>query len=85
MLQLEFSSDDREAQDSVPPVPSPSTLGAFAAPFFDQAGFSDVVVVCQNKTFRCHKIILAGRSDVFKVMLSSKNYLTLLSKSILKA
>ena len=31
--------------------------------------FSDVTIVCQGEKFGCHKLILAARSPVFKIML----------------
>jgi hypothetical protein len=35
---------------------------------FTSGKFSDVKIVCGNKTFLCHKNILASRSDVFAAM-----------------
>jgi hypothetical protein len=36
--------------------------------------FSDFKIVCGDKTFSCHKCIVAGRSDVLKTMLMSDNW-----------
>jgi len=33
--------------------------------------YSDITVTCGNKEFKCHKIILTSRSQVFKTMLES--------------
>ncbi|CAM9969647.1 unnamed protein product, partial [Heterosigma akashiwo] len=35
---------------------------------FESAELSDVSLVCQDTTFRCHKFILSARSPVFKAM-----------------
>jgi len=39
--------------------------------FLDNKDFSDVVVQCGDKSFDCHKVILASHSPVFKAMLTS--------------
>ena len=33
--------------------------------------FSDVKIICNGKTFPCHKVILSIQSEVFKSMLSN--------------
>ena len=33
--------------------------------------FSDVKILCNGKTFPCHKVILSNQSEVFKSMLSN--------------
>jgi len=43
---------------------------AKAASFEPDSKFSDITLVCGNRTFACHKVILASRSDVFDAMLS---------------
>ena len=35
---------------------------------------SDIQVVCQGQGFKCHKVLLATRSDVFKAMLFDGNF-----------
>merc|ERR1719481_303442 len=35
---------------------------------FTSNEYADVTIVCDDKTFKCHKIILASRSPVFKTM-----------------
>jgi hypothetical protein len=49
-----------------------SSLGKFLAPLLNDVLFIDVNVVCQDKVFSAHKIILAGRSEVFKTMLAGQ-------------
>merc|ERR1712029_263438 len=39
--------------------------------FLNNKDFSDVVVKCGDKSFDCHKVILASHSPVFKAMLTS--------------
>ena len=56
-----------------PPPPekhSKTVLGDFAYMFADQA-FLDFEIVCQEKSFPCHKAVLAARSEVFKKMLNT--------------
>jgi hypothetical protein len=36
---------------------------------FSEAELTDVEIICGDQTFRCHKLILALKSDVFKAML----------------
>lgn len=43
---------------------------ASAASFLPDARFSDVTLVCGNRSFACHKVILSARSDVFSAMFS---------------
>jgi hypothetical protein len=49
-----------------------TSAAAFASPFLNDQTLSDVVVVCGNRTLHCHKIILAGRSEVFNRMLTGE-------------
>jgi hypothetical protein len=37
-------------------------------PFYE-VEFNDVEIICENQTFKCHKFMLALKSDVFKAML----------------
>jgi len=39
--------------------------------FLNNKDFSDVVIQCGDKSFDCHKVILASHSPVFKAMLTS--------------
>ena len=36
-------------------------------------GLSDVTIYCEDKIFKCHKVILGGQSKVFKNMLFDSN------------
>ena len=47
-----------------------TVLSDFAQMLADQA-FSDFEIVCQDKSFPCHKAVLAARSEVFKTMLNN--------------
>jgi len=38
---------------------------------FQRKDFADVIVMCGNKKFECHKVILSSRSPVFKAILTS--------------
>ncbi len=46
-----------------------SSLGA-ACLSPDYADMADVTLICESRTFPCHKVILSTRSDVFKAMFS---------------
>lgn len=45
-----------------------SRLSVDISSIFEQSKFSDCVVACEGREFRCHKNILAGRSTVFDAM-----------------
>jgi len=45
-----------------------SRLAQDISSIFEQSKFSDCVVACEGREFRCHKNILAGRSTVFDAM-----------------
>ena len=63
---------------SVTSKPAPGRLGRATEPLsrlsldissiFEHSKFSDCVVACEGREFRCHKNILAGRSTVFDAM-----------------
>jgi speckle-type POZ protein len=42
----------------------------FGSSLLDDSDFSDAVILCQNREFPVHKVILAGRSEVLKRMLA---------------
>jgi hypothetical protein len=44
------------------------------AALLNDKSFSDFKIVCGDKTFDCHKCILANQSDVLKTMLLSKDW-----------
>ena len=69
-VQICESSD--ATYDTIPPPEkrSKTVLVDFAQMYEDQA-FSDFEIVCQEKSFPCHKNVLAARSEVFKKMLNT--------------
>ena len=44
------------------------------ADLLNDTSFSDFKIVCGDKTFNCHKCVLANQSDVLKTMLLSKDW-----------
>jgi hypothetical protein len=56
------------------PTSFPLTLGKrVSEKLFLQDEFSDVKILCEDKIFPCHKVILCSQSEVFKSMLSNTN------------
>ena len=52
----------------------PLTLGKrVSEKLFLQDELSDVKILCEDKIFPCHKVILCSQSEVFKSMLSNTN------------
>ena len=41
--------------------------------YLNDDGLSDVTIYCEDKIFKCHKLILSGQSKVFKNMLFDSN------------
>ena len=41
--------------------------------YLNDDGLSDVTIYCEDKIFKCHKVILGGQSKVFKNMLFDSN------------
>ncbi len=39
----------------------------------EKGNFSDVRIICRGKSFDCHKVVLAARSDVFRTMFADKD------------
>ena len=52
------------------PKPKPKLLGSL---MFNAMEFVDFKIICGDKTFECHRNVLACQSDVFKAMLLNKN------------
>jgi hypothetical protein len=53
-------------------VPNDLNSSITAIPkLFSEGEYSDVKIICKDQTFRCHKVILALQSDVFKAMLDT--------------
>ena len=45
----------------------------FAGQLYDEKEFVDVKIVCNEKTFACHKAVLACKSEVFKTIIRNKS------------
>jgi hypothetical protein len=41
---------------------------------FSEVEFNDAEIICENQTFKCHKSMLALKSDVFKAMLMTTEF-----------
>jgi len=50
---------------------SSNSLNLDMCSFFESGKFSDCIVTCGDEEFKCHKVILAGRSSVFNAMFSN--------------
>lgn len=50
-----------------------SSLGDALGETLESNDFSDVVLLCEDEKFPCHKVILASRSKVFAAMFSHKD------------
>jgi speckle-type POZ protein len=46
-----------------------NSLNTAMSKLFSEAELTDVEIICGDQTFKCHKLILALKSDVFKAML----------------
>ena len=53
-------------------VSSPKAKSMYEKLFLD-AEFSDVKIICEGKTFHCHKNVLSCQSSVFKTMLNDSD------------
>ena len=47
-------------------------LETFAGKLYAEKDFTDVKIVCNQKTFACHKAVLSCQSKVFKTMIRNK-------------
>ena len=48
-------------------------LNNFAGKLYAENEFVDVKIVCNEKTFACHKAVLGCQSEVFKTMIRNKS------------
>ena len=48
-------------------------LDTFAGKLYAEKDFADVKIVCNEKTFACHKAVLSCQSEVFKTMIRNKS------------
>jgi len=67
-LQIIFCIDVYEVR---PEFDLPATENSIIGSLFDTGLMSDVDICCSDKTFQCHKCILAMHSKVFERMLNS--------------
>lgn len=49
--------------------PAPAKVGQDLFKAFESQDFCDFEIVCNDKVIKCHKVVLASRSPVFKAML----------------
>ena len=68
-----FKGKKKPRLDFSPPPEHNVKLGDQLSEAFSGGQFSDVTLVCEEKMFPCHKVILSARSDVFKAMFSHEN------------
>lgn len=57
-------------------------MESVASSFQPDALFSDVTLLCRDRSFACHKVVLAARSDVFRAMLSHEDMEEALTKKV---
>lgn len=55
--------------DEAPEVPSKERVGLDLYTSFEQQEFTDFEIVCEDRNLRCHRVVLAARSPVFRAML----------------
>ena len=48
-------------------------LDTFAGKLYVEKDFADVKIVCNEKTFACHKAVLGCQSEVLKTMIKNKS------------
>jgi hypothetical protein len=41
----------------------------------EDPSFSDLILVCQGKEIKAHRLMLAARSEVFKTMLTNEEFI----------
>ena len=52
-------------------MPEKVSDAPYLSAMFDSGEFTDCKIECGEREFNCHKMVLAGRSDVLKAMLES--------------
>ena len=68
--KIEFEMHYKESAEKA--RPSPLSLGKkLSENLFLNSEFSDVKILCEDKIFYCHKVILSSQSEVFKSMLTN--------------
>jgi len=62
---INMNLEETKAQE----VPNTAKVGDDLFKFFESQEFCDFDIVCDDKVIKCHKVVLASRSPVFKAML----------------
>ena len=55
----------------------------FAEKLYGEKEFSDVKIVCEDKHFDCHKVVLSSQSEVFKTMFKNKSMIEEQSEGVM--
>ena len=56
----------------------------FAEKLYGEKEFADVKIVCNDKHFDCHKVVLSSQSEVFKTMFKNKSLIEKQSEGVMK-
>ena len=56
----------------------------FAEKLYGEKEFSDVKIICDDKHFDCHKVVLSSQSEVFKTMFKNKSLIEKQSEGMMK-
>ena len=56
----------------------------FAEKLYGEKEFSDVKIICDDKHFDCHKVVLSSQSEVFKTMFKNKSLIEKQSEGVMK-
>ena len=56
----------------------------FAEKLYGEKEFADVKIVCNDKHFDCHKVVLSSQSEVFKTMFKKKSLIEKESEGVMK-
>ena len=56
----------------------------FAEKLYGEKEFSDVKIVCDDKQFDCHKVVLSSQSEVLKTMFKNKSLIEKQSEGVMK-
>ena len=59
-------------------------LENFAEKLYGEKEFSDVKIVCDDKQFDCHKVVLSSQSEVLKTMFKNKSLIEKQSEGVMK-
>ena len=56
----------------------------FAEKLYGEKEFSDVKIICDDKHFDCHKVVLGSQSEVLKTMFKNKSLIEKQSEGVMK-